>query len=276
MNSSFKMLNTLTGTVPEKLDTAPKPSPLPSLVELDSNSTSSSSSSSSSVSFFTDNWIVILAVVLLLAFTVFNFMAYYSHDYNKIAKDVTDYSQMVYSKIHDFFVGKKENEPVEAKKEKEKGSEEEDTNTLPDVANERVNERVNEKINDNKANVGSDLKNSKNIHVKNQVAGITAGKRVGQQISSLEEEEENIDSNTAIDSLNTALSNASKRGASDAPYKANDAYSSVQTVKAKAGWCFIGEERGFRNCIEVGENDECLSGDIFPTSQVCINPNLRA
>jgi hypothetical protein len=43
----------------------------------------------------------------------------------------------------------------------------------------------------------------------------------------------------------------------------------------KSGYCYIGEDRGFRNCIEVGENDKCMSGDIFPTQEICINPNLR-
>lgn len=43
----------------------------------------------------------------------------------------------------------------------------------------------------------------------------------------------------------------------------------------KGGWCFIGSERLLRSCIAVGENDTCMSGDIFPTEQICINPTLR-
>ena len=43
----------------------------------------------------------------------------------------------------------------------------------------------------------------------------------------------------------------------------------------KSGYCYIGEDRGFRNCIKVGENDKCMSGDIFPSQEICINPNLR-
>jgi len=45
--------------------------------------------------------------------------------------------------------------------------------------------------------------------------------------------------------------------------------------KSKAGFCYIGEDRGFRSCIEVGEGDVCMSGDIFPSNAICINPNLR-
>ena len=44
----------------------------------------------------------------------------------------------------------------------------------------------------------------------------------------------------------------------------------------KAGWCYIGEDRGFRTCAQVGVNDKCMSGEIFPSQEICINPNLRA
>ena len=44
---------------------------------------------------------------------------------------------------------------------------------------------------------------------------------------------------------------------------------------SKSGFCFIGEDRGNRSCIEVGEGDICMSGDIFPTQAICINPRLR-
>jgi len=43
-----------------------------------------------------------------------------------------------------------------------------------------------------------------------------------------------------------------------------------------SGYCYIGEDRGYRSCIKVDEDDKCMSGDIFPTEDVCINPNLRS
>ena len=45
---------------------------------------------------------------------------------------------------------------------------------------------------------------------------------------------------------------------------------------AETGWCFIGSDRLVRSCIEVGANDTCMSGSIFPTQDVCVNPSLRA
>ena len=47
-------------------------------------------------------------------------------------------------------------------------------------------------------------------------------------------------------------------------------------VTGKAGWCFIGEEQGIRSCSEIGVNDMCMSGDVFPNQAICMNPNLRA
>ena len=58
--------------------------------------------------------------------------------------------------------------------------------------------------------------------------------------------------------------------------EADDSTSRTQMKpQSKAGFCYIGEDRGFRSCIEVGEGDVCMSGDIFPTNEICINPKLR-
>ena len=57
---------------------------------------------------------------------------------------------------------------------------------------------------------------------------------------------------------------------------ADDSTSQTQmNPKSKKGFCYIGEDRGFRSCIEVDEGDICMSGDIFPTQAICINPKLR-
>jgi hypothetical protein len=48
-----------------------------------------------------------------------------------------------------------------------------------------------------------------------------------------------------------------------------------QIPVSKSGYCYVGEDRGFRSCIEVGESTKCMSGEIFPTMDVCVNPRLR-
>lgn len=80
---------------------------------------------------------------------------------------------------------------------------------------------------------------------------------------------ETASAETASASLETALSHAKKK----APHP-DDATSRIQRT-GKSGYCYIGEDRGFRSCIKVGEQDTCMSGDIFPTHAICINPRLR-
>ena len=78
------------------------------------------------------------------------------------------------------------------------------------------------------------------------------------------------------DSLSASLSSA----LADAEYNTeplpDDATSSTQrNGSGKAGYCYIGEDRGFRSCIAIKEGDVCMSGEIFPTNAICVNPSLR-
>jgi len=83
--------------------------------------------------------------------------------------------------------------------------------------------------------------------------------------------------NTLNKALNTNQNQKQKQQgpSQNNDYQANEASSSIGT-SGKAGWCYIGQDRGYRSCAEVGVNDECMSGDIFPTQEICVNPNLRA
>jgi uncharacterized membrane protein len=78
---------------------------------------------------------------------------------------------------------------------------------------------------------------------------------------------------TEQNSFNKILNSAQPQTSQD--YEASEATSTVNTT-GKAGWCYVGEDRGFRTCAQVGVNDKCMSGDIFPTNDLCINPNLRS
>ena len=85
------------------------------------------------------------------------------------------------------------------------------------------------------------------------------------------DDNQNAALNRAIDSVKTRNSNQHYSGDD---YEADHASSSIQGG-GKGGWCFIGDDRGHRSCAQVGANDKCMSGDIFPTKELCINPNLR-
>jgi hypothetical protein len=49
----------------------------------------------------------------------------------------------------------------------------------------------------------------------------------------------------------------------------------LQTSTQEHGYCYIGKNNNVRNCAKVSSKNKCMSGDIFPTMDLCINPNLR-
>jgi hypothetical protein len=95
----------------------------------------------------------------------------------------------------------------------------------------------------------------------------------GTAINTIDAIENKAMSNSAQQqtSLDKALSNSAQQQNEVAP---DDSRSTIQTT-GKSGWCYIGEEQNIRSCAPVGVNDYCMSGDIFPTQDVCVNPKLR-
>ena len=71
--------------------------------------------------------------------------------------------------------------------------------------------------------------------------------------------------------LNKALDHSEQNASG---YEADSANSSIQGG-GKAGWCYIGMDRGFRSCAEISASDTCMSGNIFPSQEICMNPTLR-
>lgn len=49
----------------------------------------------------------------------------------------------------------------------------------------------------------------------------------------------------------------------------------VQSDSQQHGYCYIGKINNARYCAKVSGKNNCLSGDIFPTMAVCVNPNLK-
>jgi hypothetical protein len=82
------------------------------------------------------------------------------------------------------------------------------------------------------------------------------------------EQKQQLKENTLEKTLNEPLPSAPL-------YNTDEATSVIQSGGTKAGWCFIGEDRAFRSCAYVNETDQCMSGNIFPSKDICINPTLR-
>lgn len=125
--------------------------------------------------------------------------------------------------------------------------------------------------------VGETVKQTTNIAAKGVKFGadVTAN-TVDNTVSIMEK---SIGSNDVkfnrIDKNDAPVENVANKKIYPLP-EPDDATSSTQrNQKSKAGYCYIGEDRGFRSCIKVGEGDKCMSGDIFPSEEICLNPSLR-
>lgn len=95
--------------------------------------------------------------------------------------------------------------------------------------------------------------------------------------------DDDIDKLIAKDPLKKSIEKPNKKTEKDRQkledVEPNDQFSNAPRAKPgnnKSGWCYIGNYSGYRSCSKVGEADKCMSGDIFPTHDVCVNPSLRA
>ena len=127
-------------------------------------------------------------------------------------------------------------------------------------------------------NIGETIRQTTDVSDEGAKELVTAiSKTVDAGVDVLEEKSRLENDSSTI----KALSNAAKKNKQELEESQqlnpdpDDADSRTQSGSKKSGYCYIGEDRGFRSCIKVGINDNCMSGDIFPTEEICINPSLR-
>ena len=153
---------------------------------------------------------------------------------------------------------------IETKKytneEQEKQKEIEKENT----SNEQNTEDI---IKDIQSDIEKNKKNNKNKNKNKKEEPVNYPPSSKLNASPVEEEVEEYQK----DALQKALNDAAQSGGEVIP----DATES-RIQSGKTGWCFIGANNLSRSCAEIGVNDMCMSGEIYPTKDVCINPNLRA
>jgi len=46
--------------------------------------------------------------------------------------------------------------------------------------------------------------------------------------------------------------------------------------KKKGSYCYVGVDRGYRSCVKIADGEKCMSGKVFPSKELCVNPSLRA
>ena len=105
--------------------------------------------------------------------------------------------------------------------------------------------------------------------VVDETQKVLGGTPVEKDDESEDEEEEDESGEKALDK---AIDLAPQK---KSVVEADEAGSKTQGKTGKAGWCYIGEDRGFRSCAKVGRQQECESGEYFSRKELCENPDLR-
>jgi len=194
------------------------------------------------------SWTTWLLIIIILAFLGFNIFSYLAQG----TREVTDIFKPVVDKIAGLF-GVVTSQVIDVSAEGAKGV----VDTTSSVSQKAIGVTA--------GAIDTGLTAVQDITPQ----GVDAkGSMKGQQLG-----QEDI---MRANALNKALNVSANKKASNRDYEPDDAMSSIQSGPQKAGWCYIGEERGYRTCAEVGVNDTCMSGDIFPSQEICINPRLRA
>lgn len=206
---------------------------------------SSISSNNSSDSFFDSiknisltTWLLIFLILSFLGFNIFVYLA-------KGTQDVTSFFAPLVNKVAGLFVGV--------------------TGQVVNVSAEGAKAVV---------NTSAKIADTGLSAVQDVTPQGAVSKNKGTPLQNNNNTPDIAKANTLNRAINSSTSQNQQQNGED--FKEDDTTSSIQQGSSKAGWCYIGEDRGFRSCSEVGPNDTCMSGNIFPSNEICVNPNLRA
>lgn len=121
------------------------------------------------------------------------------------------------------------------------------------------------------SNITKDKTNSVKSKKSNQV--------VAEEAEVAEEEDDTNAKESTLLKNERKLAERSREVSSEVKYsmdkKEKTDPAPLQTSSQEHGYCYIGKNNNIRNCAKVSSKNKCMSGDIFPTMDLCINPNLR-
>ena len=233
--------NSLTNSILQSSDNS-----WPSMPDFSSSISSTSTSSSSGEGILDSiknmnptTWLLIILIFTFLGFNIFVYLAKGTEQLNNIFGPIVDFISSFFGKV---------------------------TGQVIDVSAEGGKAVVNTGA----GAIDTGLTAIQSITPNNNITPNKANSSVSS-VPVTQNQPDVMSNNTLNKALNTSQNNQQP----NTDYQADEASSSIQSGPPKSGWCYIGEDRGFRTCAQVGVNDKCMSGDIFPSQEICVNPNLR-
>jgi hypothetical protein len=122
------------------------------------------------------------------------------------------------------------------------------------------------------------IKNTFNLTEKGTKLGLDVTRKTMDEVAEIAEETTGIHAKrwkNRDKNLEKSINEGNFRGVNNFPHQEPDVSNSTVQENKKKGWCYVGTDRTHRSCVKVGKQDTCMSGKIFPTNQICINPSLR-
>jgi len=223
----------------------------PSLDSTETMNTSTNTSNTTNTSFFGNNFVIIILVILLIFPAIgMMIMTFLGNTY----KEITETSNPIISNFLKMF-GYSAGTVI---------------NTSADVAGDA-------------AKVGVDILEGSVHDVGNLVQGKTGDyptdktffNHQNQNSNSLDSTiEKKVDAAIGKKLGNTVSSGNQYRNPADVSPDNSSGVIQNPISSGKAGWCLTGEYQNKRGCVSVSESDQCLSGQIFPSKEMCLNPTM--
>jgi hypothetical protein len=259
MSTSNRLVKTLSAINPDEM---------PSFSSIDASVSSNATDTIDAGSFFSSiTWQTWLIIVLMLAFLGINIFSYLEAG-TQATTNIFDKFLAPILKVFGYETLETTKQTVEVSATGAKAGVDAVANTTTGAIN-TVENKAKAKNGTTTTNTNTNTVTGKQASSSlsiNNVQPVKDQLKIEKEINDLEEMQQQ--------NLQRALDDAAKGSSGPKP---DDALSRIQASNGsgKAGWCFIGEDRGFRTCSEIGQNDRCMSGDIFPSHEICMNPNLR-
>jgi len=184
-------------------------------------------------------WIIIILILAILGFNIFTYLAVGT-------QDISQFLKVILTKILDI---------------------------IPFTVNKVVTgvENASQNVSDNIQNLQEAPEETLSNSSINSMAVETES--VSEKVNTKNEQLNNVLNN----SLKMRQQQSQQQQSQD--YQPYEAQSSVtgggKGETGQAGWCYIGEDRNIRTCAQVGKDDTCMSGNIFPSQEICMYPELR-
>jgi hypothetical protein len=124
----------------------------------------------------------------------------------------------------------------------------------------------------------SNMKSLESTIEKDKTTNVKPKKQINDSSANIQETQEDNNDSTLLKEerkVEARVPNVSDTIKKSIVQKEETEPEPLESDTQQNGYCYIGKINNSRYCAKVSSKNSCMSGDIFPTMAVCINPNLK-